>query len=99
VDQERLTELLGFGDQEEMRGAHEVVVQDTVEKGELQREPIWTEGIAVGQSEFLKSFQKVIRSANPGRRILETADGCQLREDQATYSPLYWGENGEISTK
>ena len=80
VDQERLTDLLGFGDPAEMRRAHAGLVQDAIAKGEMRREPRWTESVAVGESEFLKSFREVIRADNPGRQIIETADGYQLRE-------------------
>lgn len=99
VDQKRLGELLGFRDPAAMRGAHQALVQDSVEKGKLRREPIWTESIAVGQPEFLESFQKAIRSENPGRRILETADGCQLREAQGAYSLLFEGEKSHLSVE
>ncbi len=98
VDQERLTNLLGFGEPVIMREAHAALVQEAVEKGELQREPRWTESIAVGHSEFLKFFQEAIRTENPGRRIIETADSYELREASGAYLPLFEGENSDLRT-
>ena len=49
IDSEQLTQVLGFSDANRMRAAHRQWVQAALDHGRLQREPQWSESIAVGR--------------------------------------------------
>ena len=97
IDVDQLTQVLGFGDAYRMRETHRQWVQATLESGKTEREPWWSESMAVGQPEFLESMLKKLRPGHTGGHIVEV-EGCfQLREEPATYTCNFMPENGNLS--
>ena len=85
IDIEQLTEVLGFTHSNRMRDAHRQWVQMALDNGKVQREPQWSESIAVGRPEFLQSIQKKLHPNISGRRIILENGYYQLREEPAAY--------------
>jgi len=71
IDLERLALLLGIADVRSLQAAHRQWVQIALECGRREREPMWTESIAVGQPEFLAAIQRELYLRCPGRRIVD----------------------------
>jgi len=85
INSERLTQLLGFTDVRQMRKAYSSWVQGTLSGGRLEREPKWSESVAVGHPGFLEEIQRQLHARCPGRRILYEDEDYQLREPRASY--------------
>lgn len=62
------------------------VEQKLEEKGALQRESAWTEGLAVGGFHFALGMQRKLVATNPGRRTVQAQCGYVVREPTATYA-------------
>lgn len=93
IDAGLLSQLLGFGDTTEMRYHHHQWVETALVQSPLQREPAWTEALAVGQPAFLETIQREVRVSNPGRGLAVGAVGHSLREAPGAYQAVFEGEN------
>lgn len=51
---ERLLESLGMPSLQSLRDAYESGIEDVIARGELNREAAWTEGLAIGDREFVE---------------------------------------------
>jgi len=71
IDCERLARLLGFSTIADLQVAQKEWVQESLSTGRLQREPKWTEAVAVGRPEFLSAIQRELYLRCPGRQIKE----------------------------
>ena len=76
-----------------MREAHRQWVQAALDNGKLQREPQWSESIAVGCPEFLESFRKKLHPNSTGVQIIEEKGYYQLREEPVAYQAHFTAEN------
>lgn len=82
-----LMNVLGFTDLGELRRAHRQWVQDALDRNDLRRNPIWTEGLAVGSREFVEQFRDA-QGPLARNRPIETVGGiCQLRDEPVIYQP------------
>ncbi len=82
---DRLTQLLGLNSPQSLAEIHEQRIAEAIKEGNLARQPIWTESIAVGGREFVGT----IASDTKKRKRLKvemTDDGTwYLREDLTGY--------------
>lgn len=85
INIDALAGLLGFSDLEGMRTSYRSWIDTALHKGKLEREPCWTESVAVGEVNFLKSVQKELDISNPGRRLYTNDSHCVLREEWVAY--------------
>lgn len=99
IDIGRLTELLGFTDTRDMQTAHHSWVQASLDSGRRQREPQWSESVAVGQREFLEAIRSELYLRSPGRRIVRENGGYQLRELGASYVVVFGTKKGPVSSR
>jgi putative transposase len=67
LDIERLLWLMGNPDINTLRQQYESSIQERIAKGQLEREPKWTESIAVGSRAFVEGLERQIK----GRQVLE----------------------------
>jgi len=92
IDAEQLASQLGIADGVKMRQEHRMWIKAALAEGAGRREPCWTEGVAVGDPEYLEVVRQSLSKSNPGRRI-EHQDGYyQLCEEPAVYMAYYWRE-------
>jgi len=95
VDTGLLMELLGTKDIPALQSMRSEWIEQEIRKGRLQREPIWTESVAVGSEEYLRQIQ-----AELGGRIkmAEIAPGgtvnaqSVLRRKRGTYPCTFKGQ-------
>lgn len=57
VDSDKLMHLLGVADIPALLARRSQWIDDAIRKGRIERDPIWTESLAVGSETFLKDFQ------------------------------------------
>ena len=53
--------------------------------GELERNPTWTQSIAVGQREYLEKIAHKLKISHPGREIKREDDCLFLRDESGPY--------------
>ena len=60
LDLDRLHWRMATDDAEEIRHNLEAALSDAIARGELKREPIWTESLAVGSAEFVGKIKPMV---------------------------------------
>jgi len=89
IDIGRLTQVLGFTEPRDMQAAHCRWVQASLDGGNNEREPQWSESVAVGQREFLEAIRRELYLRSPGRRVIYENDVYQLRERRTSYANVF----------
>lgn len=101
VDTRALVDLLGVADVQSLLARRSEWVDVAIRKGRLDRDPIWTETVAVGSEKFLRSFQSEL-----GRRIgtAEIACGGEdrdlffLRRTRGRQIHVFGGQTGKMGS-
>jgi putative transposase len=70
LDLDRLWWRLSTDDAEEVRCNLEAALADAIARGELKREPLWTESLAMGSAEFVEKVKPMVLT----RRETEVSD-------------------------
>lgn len=97
IDYEGLKEILNFKTIDELAEAHRGWVEEAVIKGDLQRDSKWTESIAVGSEMFVQTTKEKLGIKVKGRDVYGTDGSYALREDVASYKPLFGHEKMVLS--
>jgi putative transposase len=97
IDYERLQKLCGFDQYESFQTAHRRWVETAVSEEIPQREPTWTQAVAVGSESFVDKIKKQLKALAIGRRIVPTTDGWELREETSSYNPFLEGQKVDIA--
>jgi putative transposase len=87
IDVPAVTALLGFADADSLRDGLREWVDLALAKSSLERQPAWTESIAVGQREYLDAIERELKVSHPGRMIEGQGDTLILREEPIAYFP------------
>ena len=87
IDVATLTALLGFVDAESLRKGLRGWVDEALVTDVLERDPTWTQSIAVGQRQYLDVIRGKLKISHPGRVIESEGDHLFLREESASYMP------------
>ena len=74
IDVATLATLLGFFDADSLRDGLRTWVNLALVKGNLGREPAWSQSIAVGQREYLDAIGRELKISHPGLKIKGDAD-------------------------
>lgn len=82
-----LAALLGLADADSLRDRLREWVNAALVKGKLERQPAWTQSIAVGQREYLNAMGCELKVSHPGRMIEGEGDCLFLREEPSAYRP------------
>jgi putative transposase len=86
VDLPALMSLLGMRDLPQLQAAHARWVEEALRAGNLRRDPVWTEGLAVGGRGFVEGVQAALGIKARYREIADMADTCVLREPAVAYA-------------
>ena len=93
LDLDRLCWRLATDDIEEVRRNLEAMLADAIARGELKREPIWTESLAVGSGGFVERTQPMVLSRRE-TQIVELGDVSVLQEQSVPYGQKHSWKNG-----
>lgn len=85
IDVPTLTTILGFTDSKTLRTSLRKRVDQALIEGKLDRNPTWTQSIAVGQREYLEKIAHKLKISHPGREIKCGDDCLFLREESGPY--------------
>jgi putative transposase len=95
VDRRALADALGV----ELRlvaETHRNWVETALRNAEVQRQPYWTESVAVGGREFAAGVQRELGHRARYREIVQLGDTHLLREEAGVYRARFELENGRI---
>ena len=90
-------ELFHVRDTGELKEAYRGWVEETLERGGLERRPEWTESIAVGGEAFVRRIKEGLGIRAKGRKVVGGESGFELREISAPYVDVFEGENVDLS--
>jgi putative transposase len=90
IDRIALMELLGIDDYERLKAERKQWVDAALESGlgSLERDPCWTESLAVGPMDFVKDVQVALGKRGANRYVQRAELGCSLRESELEYLPI-----------
>lgn len=81
---DRLVELSGFTSYDKFRKYHHEIVNSST-SCDNNRQPWWSESIAVGNESFVETIKQRLGLRAKGRKVEDIGDRFQLREDTKTY--------------
>jgi putative transposase len=94
LDGERLGWRLGTGDIEEVRRNWEAALAEAIARGQVQREPSWTESLAVGSAGFVEKIKPLLLSRRE-TEVIQTVEGLSvLQESAVPYGQKTGSKNG-----
>ncbi len=98
---QKLAELAGFATYAAFQKSHKEWVREALVNGGdfSQRQAQWTESIAVGSKSFTERIKEKLGILAKGRKIIESDDGFQLRENKATYNADFDIKKDDIAGK
>ena len=67
--------------------------------GAKERQDEWTGSVAVGSKSFIESVKASLDFRAKRRDIINSYEGCQLRESPASYKLLLEAENEDIASE
>jgi putative transposase len=80
IDFNRLMDLLGFENYDDLKEAHFHWVDSAVQTGNRERESKWTQSIAVGSKTFIEQMKESLGFRAKGRKIIGADDTFELRQ-------------------
>lgn len=90
IDLEGLRDLLDFASIEEMQLARQRLLQLKVNSKRLEREPVWTESVAVGNFDYTQRMKIALGMSNRSRETRSEAIGYSLREPGTHYGIAHY---------
>jgi len=99
ISYQKLAELTGFKSYESFQKSHRDLIDEHLLTGKDNRQPEWTESIAVGSERFIEEIKQRLRSLARGRKIIENQGRFQLREKSLTYNTVFGSEKEDIGDK
>lgn len=89
LDMETLLEKLDYDDMEEFREKYREEIKTRIRRGETKRNPVWTESLAVGNSEFVRKLKGRfgrMKIEFARKRVSAGTSVWSIREARAPYS-------------
>ena len=85
IDYDRLRQLLGFENYEQVKEAHKKWVESALKEKKIVRDDKWTRSVAVGRDRFIDDVKSLMGVAARGRRRSKAGGLYQLREHRSPY--------------
>ena len=82
LDLDRLCWRLGTDDVPEVRRHLEAALADAIARGELRREPIWTESLTLGSAGFVEKVKPMVLS-RPETEVIQAAGRVSVLQESA----------------
>jgi putative transposase len=99
IDYESLMDLPKFKSMDELEDTCKGWVEESLERQDCERQPRWTESIAVGMEVFVENTKEKLGIKAVGRKVIGSDGTCELREPEASYDPLFALENSNLSSQ
>jgi putative transposase len=93
----RLSALFPLLQTGELKEAYRDWVEETLERGGLERRPEWTVSIAVGAEGFVRRIKERLGIRAKGKKVVRGESGFGLREISAPYVDVLGGKNVDLS--
>lgn len=97
IDYGGLMDLLNVRSMDELKESYKGWVEESLEKPDRERQPRWTESIAVGSEDFVSNTKERLGIRGIGRNVIEGDGTYELREPEGSYDPLFAPENSDLS--
>ncbi|MBU1209066.1 MAG: transposase [Proteobacteria bacterium] len=97
VDYEGLMDLFGIRSMEEIKGVYSGWVNEALEKQRYrERQPQWTESIAVGREGFVRETKERLGTKAMWREVVGANGSYELREPLTSYEDDFGPENVDL---
>ena len=83
LDMDRLFWRLATDNAEEIQGNLEAALADAIARGELKREPIWTESLAVGSAGLVEKIKPMVMSRRE-TEVIGMEEGVSVLQESAS---------------
>lgn len=93
------TDAIRKKDDEQLLESHRQWVGKILKNESNKRNSKWTEGIAVGDKEFVLDTKAKLGAKAVGRKVAGEKGNYELRESQFPYSPLFAPEKCALSSE
>lgn len=88
LDQRALVNLLGMSSPGDMRRERRAWVEEALQQGSLERDPSWSESLAVGNAGFVNEVKDALGQKGRARSVHLNGQGAVLRETETDYGIL-----------
>jgi len=86
INMPKMLELVGIGSREEFARSYERAIDESLSRGQLHREPHWTEAIAVGSEDYIRGIAAQL-SNRTRLEMAAAADGVwRVQESDAPFA-------------
>jgi putative transposase len=86
-------------DENHFQQMHREWVNLELKSDESKRQSFWSESVAVGDESFIQNIQQKLSGRISGRSIVSENGMTLLQEPQSSYSALFGGQKGLLSTE
>ena len=86
LDREEIINCCGFSSDEQLRKEHKQWIEDFISSANNDRQPDWSESVAVGGQGFIEKIKSQLKQGSFGRKTRESDDSHILRESLAAYN-------------
>ena len=93
---DKLATLVGYQDFQRFQKAHKELVDHTLYRGNIAYDGAWTQSIAVGSEQFVRSVKSCLGSKALGRNIQKALGGYELKESESFYNAEFDPKKGNI---
>ena len=88
TDNKKFMELMNIREIGRLREAYRKRVDSAIMRGDIKRQPQWTESIAVGDKVYVEKVKDQMGYKAIGRKVVENGDSFVLREPQVSYQSV-----------
>ncbi len=99
LDRDKLVALSGCSSDEQFRTIHRQLVEESLQSERMDRQPEWSESIAVGGQGFIEGIKNQLNCGIFGRKVVECDDSSILRESSVAYNCHLSTKKGLLSSE
>jgi putative transposase len=99
IDVKKLKSVLGFSDADDLAAAYQQIILDAIQDSPSSRQPMWTEGIVVGDEDYVKETKSKLTGMALGREIIAADSAFVLREPSFPYGFHFDARNSDLELK
>lgn len=89
IDYESLMDLFNCQSMDELKKVYREWVEEALEKQSRERQPRWTESIAVGKEAFVRETKEKLATRAVGREVIGANASYELREPETPYEAIF----------